>query len=411
MNNLCDHYRLLLGLDGSWQVVSVDLALEKRRVEICVEHGGSGLSCPECGEGCSLADHAPQRQWRHLDTMQFETVIVSSVPRTRCKTCGVKTVAVPWAGKHSRFTLMFEAFAIQVLMASSSVQRAAGLLNLDWKAAHAIMQRGVERGLERRSLDEVRNVGIDEKNFGRGQDYVSVMTDIDGSRVLEVVPGRTEESAAELWETLPEGQRKQVQAVCMDMWQAYVGATEKMAPRAKIVHDRYHTAQHLNQAVDQVRRAEQKKLLREGDRRLTGTRQLWLFSEENVPNGRHGEFRQLQTLNLKTSRAWAIKEQFRTFWSYSYAGHARRFFQQWYGWAARSQLAPIIKRARMLKKHLDRLLTWFEHPISNATSEAYNSRIQWLKSSARGFRNFDNYRTRILFFCGKLNLLPDGTCH
>ena len=118
----------------------------------------------------------------------------------------------------------------------------------------------------------------------------------------------------------------------------------------------------------------------------------------------------LKDQELKTSRAWAIKEQFRWFWEYRYAGNARKFFNRWYGWATRSRLAPIIKVAKMLKRYLENTLTYFRHGITNAMSEGFNSRIQSIKSQARGFRAFGNYRTRT-FYCGKLNLLPTEISH
>jgi transposase len=136
-----------------------------------------------------------------------------------------------------------------------------------------------------------------------------------------------------------------------------------------------------------------------------------LFNPENLSEDRWIEFEALKDQELKTSRAWAIKEQFRWFWEYRYAGNARKFFDRWYGWAARSRLEPIKKVAKMIKRHVDNLLTYFRHPITNAMSEGFNSRIQSIKSQARGFRAFRNYRTRILFYCGKLNLLPNGMTH
>ena len=145
--------------------------------------------------------------------------------------------------------------------------------------------------------------------------------------------------------------------------------------------------------------------------RLTGSKQLWLFNPENLSDDRWIEFETLKDQELKTSRAWAIKEQFRWFWEYRYAGNARKFFKQWYGWATHSRLKPIITVAKMLKRHLDNILTYFRHGITNAMSEGFNSRIQSIKSRARGFRAFENYRTRILFYCGKLDLLPPGICH
>jgi transposase len=411
MSELTKHYRQLLGLDAAWEVSDVDLSLEDNRVDILVTHRGGPVACPECGETCSIADHAPERTWRHLDTMQFETRLRARTPRSNCKACGIKTTTVPWAGKHSRFTLLFEAFAIRVIQACGNVQSAAALLGLDWDSVHRIMERAVERGLQSREIDSLEYVGIDEKSFGRGHSYISLLTDLTGARVLEVVEDRTEEAANKLWQALPEEQQTQIEAAAADMWPAFTNSVKTNAPQAEIVHDRFHISKHLNEAVDQVRRQEHKALKQEGDERLKGSKQLWLFNPENLSEDRWIEFESLKNQELKTSRAWAIKEQFRWFWEYRYAGNARKFFDRWYGWAARSRLKPIIKVAKMLKRHVENILSYFRHPITNAMSEGFNSRIQSIKSQARGFRAFRNYRTRILFYCGKLNLLPNEITH
>jgi transposase len=411
MNELNTHYRLLLGLDSNWEVQNVDLSLEGLRVEIVLEFSGQELVCPDCGQVSGRHDLAPERTWRHLDTMQFETVIRARVPRCACAKCGVKTIAAPWAGKHSRFTLMFEAFALRVLQACSNVQKAAGLLNLNWESVHTILERGVKRGLERREVDQVEHVGLDEKSFQCGQSYVSLMVDLDASRVLEVTEDHTLESAEKLWESLPESQREKIQAVAMDMSSAYEEATHRMAPQAEIVHDKFHVAKHLNEAVDQVRRAENKELQSRQDARLKRTRQLWLFAEDNLTDAHILRFGDLRDSDLKTARAWALKENFRWFWTYQYAGNARKYFQDWYGWACRSRLPPIIKVAKMLKGRLENLLTYMRHHITNAAAEGFNSKIQAIKSAARGFRSFANYRLRILFYCGKLDVMPAVTSH
>lgn len=411
MSNLTEHYRLLLGLDGSWEVSDVSLSLEEKRVEILVTHRGGRIKCPECGRECTIADHAPERTWRHLDTMQFETRLRARVPRADCKECGVKTMGVPWADKHSRFTLMFEALAIEVIQACANVKRAAALLRLDWGSVHRIMERAVERGLERREVESVPYVGIDEKSFRKGHDYVSILVDLVNARVLEVAEDRTEEAADRLWEVLSDEQKNAIEAVAVDMWKAFTNSAQRNAPNAEIVHDRFHISKHLNEAVDKVRRQENKSLRKEGDNRLTGSKQLWLFNVENLDEDRWLDFETLKDQELKTSRAWAIKEQFRWLWEYSYAGNARKFFTRWYGWAARSKLKPVIKVAKMLKRHLENILTYFRHRITNSMTEGFNSRIQAIKSQARGFRAFDNYRTRILFYCGKLDLIPAGVTH
>ena len=411
MSKLTEHYRLLLGLDAAWEVSDVSLSLEAKRVDILVTHVGGRVTCPECSGECSIADHAPERTWRHLDTMQFETRLHARVPRANCKACGVKTTSVPWASKHSRFTLLFEALAIEVIQACGNVKAAAGLLRLDWDSVHRIMERAVERGLACRDLESVPHVGVDEKSFGRGQSYISLLTDLTASRVLEVVEGRTEEAANALWKAIPEEQKAQVEAVAMDMWPAYINSAENNVEQAEIVHDRFHISKHLNDAVDKVRRQEHKTLKKDGDERLKGSKQLWLFNPENLGEDRWIEFEALKEDELKTSRAWAIKEQFRWFWEYRYAGNARKFFGRWYGWATRSRLMPIRAVAKTLKRHLDNILSYFHHRITNAVTEGFNSRIQSIKSQARGFRAFRNYRIRILFYCGKLDLLPPEITH
>lgn len=407
MSELTNHYRVLLGLDESWEVAGVAVKPDAKRLEIALRHRGGRVACPECGAACGRADLAPEREWRHLDTMQFETILRARVPRVDCPKCGVKTAAVPWAGKHSRFTLMFEAFAIEVLQACGSVDQACGLLRISWETAQTIIDRAVARGLERRSLEGVKYVGIDEKSFGAGQSYVSIMTDIERHRVLEVAEGRTTESAADtLWKTLNSSQRQRVRGVAMDMWPAYATSTTANAPHAEIVHDKFHVSKHLNEAVDQVRRRENKRLRKNGDDRLVGTKQLWLFGRSKLDRKRRRQLAEFRNSDLKTSRAWAIKQNFLRFWDHVYARSAGEFFRDWYSWAVRSQLTPIRQKAKMLKVHLDRLLSYFRHPITNAVSEGFNSRIQSIKHAARGFRSIRNYRNRILFTCGGLELSP-----
>ena len=190
----------------------------------------------------------------------------------------------------------------------------------------------------------------------------------------------------------------------MDMWPAYMSAARLCLPQADIVHDKFHVSKYLGEAVDAVRKQEHRKLSQAGTSPLTGSKWAWL---KKYPDGRSAEavsFRALNQLNLKTSRAWCIKENFSQFWSYSYKGAAKRFFKAWSNNAMRSRLEPVKKVVKMLRRHEEGLLNYSQHGISNACAEGFNSAIQLIKANARGFRNFTNYRARILFHCGKLNL-------
>jgi transposase len=406
-NELQKHYALLLGIGSPWEVKTVALKLQEKKVEI--ELGwqwGAAAKCPECGRACSIHDCAPERTWRHLDTMQFTTLIRARTPRSNCPVHGVKTMQVPWAAPQGRFTLLFERFAVEVLLASASVSQGCQLLGIGWDTAQEIMRRAVERGVERRQLEGLKYLGMDEKSFKRGQSYVTLLTDLDQSRVLDVVAERTTEAADQLWETLSPEQKQDVEAVAVDMWEPFIQTIQKQVPAADIVHDKFHVSKYLGEAVDKVRRQEHKALLAQGDETLTGTRQLWLYNPQHFSPEQAEEFSALKDLHLKVARAWAAKELFSKFWEYQAEGWARRFFKDWFGWVSRSRLKPVVEVAQMLKRHLENLLTYLRHHITNAVTEGLNSKIQSLKSAARGFRNFQNYRIRILFFCGKLALYP-----
>ena len=400
------HYGKLLGLEAPWRVHAAQLDLLRGRVELEVAWDeGAAVVCPECKKECARHDHAPEREWRHLNVMQFLTVIRARVPRCRCPEHGVKTVRTPWAEPGSHFTLHFEAFAVQLIGACRSLTQVAELLELDWDGVQRLVERAVTRGLARRSLADIRWVGLDEKSFLRGQSYISVMNDIAGARVLEVVPDRDQAAGEALWQVLPAAARKKVEAAAMDMSGSYVAATRAQAPQAAIVHDKFHVAKMLNEAVDQTRRAEHARLQAAGDDTLSGTRYLWLHGL--VPEKKQASFAELLEINLQTAKAWCYKEQFIEFWAQPDAAHGAQFFADWHRSVVRTRLTRVKAVAKTLKKHLTNLLTYFVYPITNAISEGFNSKIQAIKSDARGFRRFANYRARILFHCGKLSLLPN----
>ena len=160
-----------------------------------------------------------------------------------------------------------------------------------------------------------------------------------------------------------------------------------------------------------MRREEHRELTKERDDRLKGIRYHFLFNAEKLDKERQEELDALQKQQLRTSRAWGIKDYFRWFWDEPDAIAGREFFDHWYNWAIRSRPEPMKKGARMLKNRLDKILSWFRHRITNSSAEGFNSRVQAIKSNVRGFKSFQNYRTRILFCCGKLSLTPALSCH
>jgi transposase len=402
-----DLYRQLMGLEEPWKVTEVKVDFERQRVDVVVEWSleQQGV-CPQCIKACRLYDRREERQWRHLDTMQFQTIVHCRIPRVNCPEHGIKSMEVGWAEKHSRFTALFERLAIDVLLGCQNQSKGKELLKLSWDEVHLIQEKAVQRGLRRRVLSELKHIGVDEKSFLKGHQYATVLSDLDHPRVLDVGRERKEESLEELLNKIAQEQRDQIQAVALDMWEPFINAVEQHLPHADIVHDKFHIAKYLGEAVDKVRRAENRSLVKQADDTLKGTKYLWLTKPNNWTEQQQASFKELKDKGLKVGRAWSIKEMFSALWEYRYEKPARNFFKNWYGWATHARLKPMAEVAKKLKRHLDNILTYLKHRITNAVAEGLNSKIQQVKSVARGFRNFENFRIAILFFCGKLDMYP-----
>ncbi|MQA17436.1 MAG: hypothetical protein GEV09_26035 [Pseudonocardiaceae bacterium] len=221
----------------------------------------------------------------------------------------------------TRGSPLFERLAIDVLTACD-VAAAAGLLRVSWDEAWHLMDRAVARGLAAKPLATPAHVGVDEKSAGQGQDYITVVCDLDTGTVEYLADERRQASLDGYFEKFTPEQRKQIKAVAMDMWEPFATSTREHLtdPDSKIVFDRYHLMGYLTTAVDTVRKTENKALAAAGDKSLAGSKYLWLYSAENLPERHRDRFAALRAGDLRTARAWAIKESLRHFWSYKRRG-------------------------------------------------------------------------------------------
>lgn len=304
-----DHelYQQILGLTAPWKVHAVRLELAQRRIEVQVQCTESTWACPQSQCRMHIQDW-DQRRWRHLDSCEFQTLIVTKVPRVRCPEHGTLTVQVPWAGPYGRFTKRFERLAIDLLQ-ECSISAVCEGLRISWDEADGIKQRVVARGVLRKQTQPVRRLGVDEKSAGRGQNYVTVGANLEPGRsaTMEYVgDGRTQEKLEAYWQERSPEHRAAVEAVAMDLWAPYFQATVQHVPEAagKIIHDTYYLSQMLGRAVDRVRRAEHRALSAAGEERLAGTKYVWLYGWENLPGAHQQRFDQLRGQKLRTSRTW-----------------------------------------------------------------------------------------------------------
>ncbi len=407
-------YRHLLGIEQPWTVDRVELSVKAQQVDVWAVHAdGTRWPCPECGTELPGYDHGAERTWRHLDSCQFKTYLHARPPRVDCPTHGVKTVRLPWAEPSSRFTAMFERLVIDVLK-ETDVLGAARILRMTWDEVWAVMERAVRRGLKRKRRRQIPYIGVDEKAAAKGHAYLTVVCDLERGTVEYVGDDRKQESLDGYFESLTEGQRAAIDGIALDMWQPYIASIESYFPLAKqmMVFDRFHIMQHVGRAVDAVRKHEHRALRAGGDDALLRTKYLWLRSEENLSDEQRVQLDGLLTrVDLKTGRAWALKEALRRLWHYSSRAWAEKHWRRWYFWATHSRLAPMIKAARTVKSHLTNVMTFFTHRITNAMAEGLNSKIQTIKKMACGYRNRRNFRTAIFFHCGGLSLYPTAATH
>jgi transposase len=381
-----DFFAELVGLRKPWRVNRVTLSPEEKRIDVSLEHRRRvQFCCPECDLPSPLYDHIPSRHWRHLDHGECLTWLHARIPRVYCLEHGIRHVSVPWALPGSRFTLPFERHAIDTLL-ETDVLGGARLLKLSWDEAWHLMERAVERGQKAKKRRVIPYLGVDEKAVARRHQYVTMVCDLDRGTVEYLAENREKTSLDAYYASLSGEQLAGIQAVAMDMWDPYIASTRAHVPDGarKIVFDRFHIIKHMNEAVDAVRKEENRLLLEDDIDILKGTKFFWLFAEENLPEKMVERFAFLRGANLKTGRAWAIKESLRELWTYRRRGWAELFWRRWYFWATHCRLKPVRKVAAMIHNHLENVLTYFDHRITNAVSEGLNSKIQTVKKTPMG---------------------------
>ena len=398
-------YYYLIGLTEPWAISDVKFDTESQRVDIWVTHQSKQCECPQCKGSHPIYDHVKERTWRHLDSCGYKTYIHAQIPRANCTIHGIHQVGIPWAQAHSRFTLMFERLAIDILK-QCTIKGAAKILRISWDQAWHIMDLCVKRGLLRKENKSISYLGVDEKSVKKGHDYFTIVYNFDAGTVDYIGDDRKADSLKKYFDSLSIAQKSDIKAIAMDMWHPYIQAATEVIGDNKIVIDRFHIMKHMNKAVDDVRKEESKELQAKGDHILKRTKYMWLYGEENLPQGKKVEFEKLKHMMLKVAKAWSVKEMLRELWNCIDVKAAAKYFLNWLNWAINSRLKPIKKAADTFLNHIYHILTYFKNRITNSGAEGLNSKIQKIKAMACGFRNRENFKTAIYFHCGGLELYP-----
>lgn len=391
------------------------LGLKAHRVRACVEvpggmevrvdrFGDRRLRCGRCGrQARRLAARRPERRWRDLPLRDRRLTLVYAPYRVRCVTCGIRVERVPWAGPWQRVSdgLLRR---IAELTRMLSWKEAAHYLNLNWKTIATAVERAVEIGRQRRAWKPLRAIGIDEVRRSKGQKYLTLVYDLERSRLVWAGENRDAETMQRFFAWLGKRRARSIRIVCCDMWAVYVDAVREHLPEALLVFDRFHIVQHLNRAVDEVRRQAWRAMSGPEKAAFKRTRWLWLKNPWNLKPKEKRRLSALVKRNLPIVRAYYLKEAFQRFWDYLQPGRAERYLRQWLWWASHSRLQPFVKFVRLVRSHLDGILLWTRLRISNAALEGMHNKVKAISHRAYGFRKADTYITAIWHGCGKLPL-------
>ena len=394
-----------LGLQAPWEVTDVRFDPSAGRIDFEVSfQRGARFACPHCGAEHQGVHDTLQREWRHLNFFQFQAYVHAKVPRVRCTACARTTqVEVPWARPGSGFTQLMEALIV-TLCKAMPVSEVATLLSVSDMRVWRVLDHYVAQARAGEDFSQVKAIGLDETAARRGHDYISLFHDLEAGRLLFACEGRKAAVVETFLDDLEAhgGCGENIRAACIDMSASYRAGLAEHLPWTQVTFDEFHLIQLLNKAVDEVRRQEVRS-----NPTLKRTRYIWLKDHGSWTRTQINCFLDLKRLNLKTHRAFRIKEALREiFRSADSRASAEPLLERWYSWARRCRLEPIKHAAKSLRTHWEGVLNAFDSKLTNARVEAANSLIQAAKAKARGYGTTRHLITISYLVAGKLTQLP-----
>jgi len=381
-----------------------------QRIEVKIEaHQGMRGKCSKCQKSCPGYDLLPERRWIFIPLWAIAVWFFYAPRRVECEQHGVVIEHIPWSHGKSPVTLAMMGFLARWAR-RLSWRETARVFQTSWESVYRSVEWFVSWGLEHRVLEGVQSIGIDEIYWGRGrrsEAFLTVIYQIDGHcrRLLWVGRKRTKATLNRGLDVLGESVVSGLKFVCSDMWKPYLKVIAERAGHAMHVLDRFHITMHLNQGVDQVRRAESTRLRGQplADR-LKKMRWKLLRKGSRVRGRARMKLQGLLASKLATGRAWDLKECFQHFWKYKSHIWAGAFLDYWTQRAMRSRLEPMKKVARMLRTHENLILNWFKAKgeVSSGAVEGLNNKIRVVTRRAYGFRTFKAMEVALYHNLGRL---------
>lgn len=409
-----DLFEQALHIESPWYIKDIEFNEFERELIVFVDFKkGSKFNYENLEEGIngkfSVYD-TTQKSWQHLNFFEHECHISARVPRIQTDDGKVRLIKTPWEGINSGFTLLFEALILQ-LASNMPVNKVSKLTGISNYRIWELLKKYVNDTLSKSDYASVDVVGIDETSSRKGHNYLTLFVDLKERKVIFITQGKSGETVEEFVKDLEEhkGKADNIKQVCCDMSPAFIKGVRKNLESSEITFDKFHIIKLINEAVNQVRIEEVKK-----ESILKKSRYVFLKNRKNLTQKEEKKFEELHLskLNLKTMRAYRIRESFQEIYNQSETLDDFTFLlNKWYYWATHSRLAPIIEVAKTIKSHWDGVINWMKSKINNGILEGFNSIVQAAKAKARGFRTFECFKIIVFLLLGKLDLRKINKCY
>ncbi len=347
--------------------------------------------CSKCFRKGPTYDHQDERRFSFVPLWGIPVVFCYKPRRIDCS-CGVKIEFMPWTKGNSHLTNAYKIF-LSSWAKRLSWKETGQIFSVSWDTVMSSVEYVVSYGLSNRCLSRIETLGIDEIQYRTGKKYLTLVYQIDEycKRLIWIGEEHKAKTLFKFFKMFGEERTSQLTAICSDMWKAYRKVIVKKAPNAIHVLDRFHIMKHFNEAIDESRRQEMKKLKEKGyDLILKGSRWILLKKAKNLTENQISKLSVILKHNLQTVRCYLLRESFQRFWEYKSIYWARLFLKRWTTIAMRSKIEPIKKVAKMLRRHEDVILNWFKmkNRVSNGIVEGFNNKAKLTIRKSYGFKSF-----------------------
>jgi transposase len=362
--------------------------------------------CSGCGRRGRVYDRLEERRFEFVPLWGILVFLAYRMRRVDCPTCGVTVEMVPWCDGKNQLTTTYRWY-LATWAKRLSWSEVGSIFRTSWESVSRAVEHAVEWGLAHRDLSQVTAVGVDEIAWARGHTYLTLVYDIGGAtkRLLAVAEQRTETSLRSCLESLGESVCQQVEYVCSDMWRPYLNVIAAKLGQAVHVLDRFHVMQQFGKALDEIRAEESKQLQRDGYEPVL-KRSRWCFLKRpgNLTEKQTVKLSEVLKYNLRTVRAYLLREEFQRVWEYASAWWAGKFLDEWTSRVMRSRLEPMKKVARTIRNHRPLILNWFRAKgmVSAGAVEGLNNKVKLVTRKSYGFRTAKVAKLALLHNIGHL---------